>query len=182
MYKIITGYLNNVKKSMSSEELFHVDRILMDKFGIWASDNKFNWKLTLVSMFLIMFSFIPQCNFLRKAIANNDSRSIALCVPEIIYFCLSILTIQNFLWHENQFKQLVQKLEFEWKKSLLMENPEWKKIQSTTVKSSNKLSFLFKTLIYSCYFFYCVLPYCIFFVKFNIFGIRDKKFNLIMIE
>lgn len=181
MYNIITGYLNNVKMSMSSEELFHVDRILMDKFGIWSSDKKFNWKLTLVSMFLIIFNFTPQCNFLRKAIANNDSRSIALCVPEIIYFCLSILTIQNFLWHENLYKELVQKLEFEWKNSFSMENPEWMKIQSKTVKSSNKMSFLFKTLIYSCYFFYCVVPYCIFFVKFNFLGM-DQKFNLILIE
>ena len=167
---------------MSSEELFHVDRILMNKFGVWSSDEKFNWKLTLISLFLIIFSCGPQCNFLRKAIANNDSRSIALCIPEIIYFGLTILTIQNFLCHESLFKELFQEIEVAWKKSLLTKNPEWMIIQSETVKLSNKMSFLFKMTIYSCFLFYCVVPYCIFFFEYNFLGIKDKKFTVTLIE
>lgn len=182
MYKCLSRYCNNLKKSITSEELFHIDLILMNKFGFWTTNKKFNWKLTLISLLIIIFCSAPQCNFLRKALASNDSRSITLCIPEIIYFFLVILTIQNFLCHESLLRELYQEIEIAWKKSLLTNNPEWMIIQSETVKLSNKMSFLFKFAIYLGSFFYCVVPYCIFFVNYNILGIKDQKFNVTLLE
>lgn len=182
MFNTVKRLFNNVKKCMASEELFYVDRSFMNMFGVWSSNKKFNYKMISITLLLIVFSFVPQCNFLRKAIANKDNRSITLSIPEIIYFCLSILTILNFLYNENLFSELVQKIEIEWKKSLLTKNPEWMIIQTKIVKSSNLMSASFKILIYSCYILYCVVPYCIFIVKYNFLGNDVFENNLTLIE
>lgn len=176
------GSLDSIKKCITSDELFAVDNKLMKKFGFWASDEKFNWKVSSILLYLIIFDFLPKFNFFRKAITNKDYHSITLNVPELLSTTLTFLIIQNFLLFEIKIKQLIQSLETQWKKSLLIENSEWMIIQSTTAQSSNKLSFIFKLMIYSATFFYCVVPFCIFFFKYYLLGMKDEKFQIIMAE
>lgn len=178
----LKGSFDSIKNCITSDELFAVDKKLMKKFGFWASDKRFNWKLFSILLYLIIFDFLPKLNFFKKAIANKEYRSITLNVPELLSTTLTFLIIQNFLFFEIKIKELIQSLETQWKKSLLIKNSEWMIIQSKTAKSSNKLSFIFKLMIYSGTFFYCVVPFCIFFYKFYLLGLKDEKFQIIMAE
>lgn len=178
----LKGSFDSIKKCITSDELFAVDNKLMIKFGYWASDKKFNKKLFSILLYLVIFDFLPKFNFFRKAIANKDYRSITLNIPELLSTTLTLLIIQNFLLFEIEIKELIQSLENQWKKSLLMKNSEWMIIQSKTAKSSNILSFIFQLMIYTGTFFYCVVPICIFCFKYHLLGMKDELFKTIMVE
>lgn len=133
-------------------------------------------------MYLLIFDYFPKFYFFRKAFVNKEYRSITLSIPELLSTTLSLFIFQNFLLFEIKIKELIQSLEIQWKKSSLIENSEWMIIQSKTAKSSNKMSFLFKLMIYSGTLFYCVVPLCIFFFKYHILGIKDEQFKVVMAE
>lgn len=72
------GSVNSIKQYITSDELFAVDNKLMIKFGFWASENKYNLKLYLILLYLLIFDFFFKFNFLRKAFVNKEYRSITL--------------------------------------------------------------------------------------------------------
>ena len=178
----IKGLFNNIKKCITSDELFAIDHTLMHKFGFWSSNKICNRKVYLISLFILIFDWFPKCNFLRKTILNKEYHLITLSIPEILITSSTLFIIQNFLLCEMKIKDLIQMLEVQWKKSLLMKNSEWMIAQSKTVIATNKMSFIFKLMIYSATLFYCYLPICIFFFKYHLLGMKDEKFKIIMAE
>ncbi|CAO1410927.1 unnamed protein product [Diamesa serratosioi] len=180
--RVFKGSFNSIKKCINSGDLFAIDQKLMNMFGFWSSNKTFNKKLYSVLLFLMIFDWIPKFNFLRKAILNKEYKAITLSIPELLITTLTFFIIQNFLLFEMKIKQLCQRLETQWKKSLLMENSEWMTIQSKTAKSFNKLSFSFKLMIYLGTFLYTVVPFSIFFFKYHLLGMKDEKFKVIMAD
>ena len=115
----ITTIMDSIKKKIinfiNSDEIFKVDKTIMQKTGSWLYQSSYNWKLLTGFFCHLFFNLGPKSNKMVKAFAGSDFKMIAKSFPESITV-VSYLTFTFILMKNKKIlKEFYDQLCFEWK-------------------------------------------------------------------
>jgi len=122
------------------------------------------WKMYLVSIYIVFFTFLPGLNYLISAVLRRDSKEIAFVVPEVLLELQQVLSFINFLVFFKVVRRFQEIFDFEWNRHDDIE--EWRELRDKTAKFCNRISFINHVNMHITGLVYFSIPTLVFMLKY----------------
>lgn len=101
-----------IKKALICDNLFGINRIMLEEFGYWPENNLINWKVMGFFTSIVCFTVIPKIVLISKE--SSDLKSFTRVFPEFMISLGNIYATANILLTRKELKKFVVYLQKQW--------------------------------------------------------------------
>lgn len=142
--------------------IYAIEKHLMAFFGYWPVDKLIKWRIITFFTLDLFMNLIPSIKYLINTLTIQDSRSLALVVPQVLVNIHNCIALIIFIPRHKTMKAFIEKFQEAW---ISDKNEEWQEIQKKTAQHCNRVSICSNLCLHVTGLFYVFIPQSIFIVR-----------------